>query len=115
MSAYQPQPAPPPGCINPSTPLPPPTTPPAPQPPPTPTPGDVEVDPSLASFDRVHVVLALLLAFALGSSPLRNTDVWEDLAAGRDLLHGQYNPFAARDIYSYTGGEWINHSWLYDV
>jgi hypothetical protein len=48
---------------------------------------------------------------------VRNTDLLMNLAAGRDLLAGKYNPFSGADPYSHTttGVTWVNHSWLYDL
>jgi tetratricopeptide (TPR) repeat protein len=63
----------------------------------------------------IVVGLLLLLAFLLASFPARNTDVWRHLAAGKQLLAGNYrlgtDPFASttNDV------TWVNHSWLYDL
>ncbi len=67
--------------------------------------------------DLVLVGLALLLAFALAARPVRNSDVLMHLAAGRDLLQGNYNPFTGQNPYSVDpdNSHWVNHSWLLDA
>src|SRR5262245_20234553 len=69
----------------------------------------------LSVFEIVLVVLALLLAFELGAFAANNKDLYLQLASGRDLLAGKYNPFSGQEPYSFTGGNWVNHSWLYGV
>jgi hypothetical protein len=65
-------------------------------------------------LDRMLVVLVLLLAGLVAFFPVRNSDFWLHLAAGRDWLAGKYS--LGQDPYSYTGnGTWVNHSWLYGV
>jgi tetratricopeptide (TPR) repeat protein len=54
------------------------------------------------------------LAFLLGSTPARNSDLWLHLASGRLLAGGQFpggiDPFASTT----AGVYWANHSWLTD-
>jgi hypothetical protein len=90
-----------------------PAVPPSPQP--TPIRGAPERRPYIA--DVFLVSLALLLAVEIAINPVRNHDLLMDLASGRDLLAGKYNPFSGQEPYSHTtdGGNWVNHSWLYDV
>lgn len=69
----------------------------------------------LFGVDVVLCVLTVILAGLLASVPVRNSDVWLHLAAGRGLLNGTYH-FGA-DPFSHTtaGAYWVNHEWLYDV
>jgi len=67
---------------------------------------------------RLDLVLAgavLLFAFLLASFPVRNSDFWQHLAAGRLLARGEYtfgvDPFAFTTEETY----WANHAWLFDL
>ena len=55
-------------------------------------------------------ILVLILAFLLAFMPVRNSDFWLHLAAGRNLLEQQDASFSYLE-----GTPWVNHSWLYDV
>lgn len=70
------------------------------------------VEPGLG-LDYLLAGLTLLFAFEMGLSAIRNADYYLTLAAGRDLLNGSYSPFNANDPYSWSGGPWVNHAWLY--
>jgi tetratricopeptide (TPR) repeat protein len=87
----------------------------APEPPSEPwlTPARVTAQSGL--LDIAMAVMALVLAFFLGSFIARNTDTWMHLATGRILASGDYQ--LASDPFAYTteGRSWINHSWLYDL
>src|SRR5438067_246116 len=69
----------------------------------------------VARLDRLLVAGVLLLAFFLGSFAATNSDLWQHLAAGRLVAHGQY-PFGS-DPFAYTtqGAYWANHAWLSDL
>lgn len=66
-------------------------------------------------LDRLLVVVVVALAFLLGSFMASNADVWQHLASGRLLAHGDYR--FGHDPFSYTtdGVRWVNHSWLWDL
>src|SRR5437588_8703676 len=65
-------------------------------------------------WDRVLIVLVLVLAFFSASFLARNSDVWFHLATGRLLAQGKFafgvDPFA----YTTPGVYWACHSWLFD-
>jgi hypothetical protein len=67
-------------------------------------------------LDGVLAVLVLVLAFALASFAVHNSDFWMHLATGRGIAQGTIGVFAGADPFAYTtaGIPWINHSWLYD-
>ncbi len=69
-----------------------------------------------SQLDWVLAALLLVLAFAVASFSIQNSDFWMHLATGRALAEGTYNVFAGNDPFSYTteGVRWINHAWLYD-
>src|SRR5437764_117875 len=66
-------------------------------------------------LDLLVASAVLLLAFVLASFPVRHSDFWQHLAAGRLLARGEYvfgvDPFA----YTTEGVYWANHAWLYDL
>jgi hypothetical protein len=67
--------------------------------------------PRAAPFPGISAAfVVLVLAFLLAFLPVRNSDFWLHLAAGRNLLeHGDASA-------SYLEGTpWVNHSWLYQV
>jgi hypothetical protein len=68
-----------------------------------------------AGADFVLAILALGLAFMVGSFIARNSDVWLHLAAGQRLLSGQYQPGSDPFSYSAADRTWVNHSLLFDV
>jgi tetratricopeptide (TPR) repeat protein len=97
------------------------TTPPMP-PPPAPEP---RVEPPISAealrrarfqLDALLAGLLVVLAVALASFAIQNSDFWMHLATGRALVQGTYDVFAGNDPFSYTteGVRWVNHSWLYD-
>ena len=45
-------------------------------------------------------LLAVAVAMMLASFAVRNGDFWMHLAAGRDLVHGQYQPWLGHDPYA---------------
>jgi hypothetical protein len=95
------------------------STPPAPQQPTAPAEPPITAEAlgrARWQIDCFLVLLLLVLAFALASFAIQNSDFWMHLATGRALTRGTYNVFAANDPFSYTteGVRWINHSWLYD-
>jgi tetratricopeptide (TPR) repeat protein len=58
----------------------------------------------------VPALLVLMLAFLLGYMPVRNSDFWLHLAAGRHVLEGRDASF------SYVQeSQWLHYGWLYDV
>lgn len=58
----------------------------------------------------IAVILVAVLAFLLASIPVRNSDFWLHLAAGRDLVH------AGGASFSYlTDKPSVSRGWLYDV
>jgi tetratricopeptide (TPR) repeat protein len=58
----------------------------------------------------IAAILLLILAFLLAFMPVRNSDFWLQLAAGRNLLE-QRDP-----SFSYLEEtRWLNHSWLYQI
>jgi len=96
-----------------------------PTPPPDPGPLDRLVDRPLTAeglarahwqLDRFLAVLLFLLAFALASFAIHNSDFWMYLATGRALANGTYDVLEGNDPFSYTteGVRWINHAWLFD-
>src|SRR5438067_13778945 len=60
-------------------------------------------------LDLAFAGLVLLFAFLLASFPIRNSDVWMHLAAGRLLAQGQYE--FGKDPFAYTTENvyWANH------
>ena len=56
------------------------------------------------------VLLLLVLAILLAFMPVRNSDFWLHLAAGRNLLEQQDASFSYLEE-----TPWLNHSWLYEV
>lgn len=68
-----------------------------------------------SNVDRLLASMVLVAAFFLGAFAVRNTDVWMQLASGRDLFSGKYDPFSGVDPYSHTTSSttWVNHSWLF--
>jgi hypothetical protein len=66
-------------------------------------------------LDAALVLVVLVLGFLLGSFLARNADVWQHLATGRLVAHGEY-PFG-KDPFTYTAPDspWINTSWLSDL
>ena len=71
-----------------------------------------------ASFqlDAVLAGLLLVLAVAVASFAIQNSDFWMHLATGRAIAQRTYDVFAGNDPFSYTteSVHWINHAWLYD-
>jgi tetratricopeptide (TPR) repeat protein len=66
-------------------------------------------------WDGAWATLVVLLAFLLGSSPARNSDVWRHLATGRALVEGSYWPGAEPFAYTTDGAGWVNPAWLFDL
>ena len=66
-------------------------------------------------LDALLAGLVLLFAFAAASFPVRNSDFWMHLAAGRLLANGDYQ--FGHDPFAYTTENiyWANHSWLFDL
>src|SRR5262245_22117024 len=68
-----------------------------------------------AWLDVVLALLLLVLAFLLGSSPARNSDLWMHIGTGKLLVSGEYHfgfdPFA----HTTTNAYWVNHGWVFDV
>jgi hypothetical protein len=66
-------------------------------------------------FDGLLVGVVLIFAFLTASFPVRNSDFWLHLAAGRLLAEGRYQ-FGV-DPFSYTtqNVSWANHAWLFDL
>jgi tetratricopeptide (TPR) repeat protein len=72
-----------------------------------------------AFFAKIFAILAFLMPLALvgllASAPIRNSDVWLHLAAGKELYHGDIqfgtDPFALTT----EGVHWVNTSWLFDL
>src|SRR5262249_51869990 len=71
--------------------------------------------PGPGALDALFAVLVSALAFLLGATPARNSDLWLHLASGRSLVQGQSvrgaDPFASTT----TGVFWVNHAWLSDA
>jgi len=67
-------------------------------------------------LDGFLAALLFVLAFALASFAIRNSDFWMHLATGRALVNGTYDVFAGNDPFSFTtaGVRWVNHAWLFD-
>jgi tetratricopeptide (TPR) repeat protein len=83
-------------------------------------PQDAGVRPQVAGGPRtgvqsVAVLLLLLLAFFLASSPANNSDFWLHLATGRALVHGDYQFGSEPFTYANPDSYWVNPTWLYDV
>ncbi|MBM4067402.1 MAG: hypothetical protein FJ271_00450 [Planctomycetes bacterium] len=66
-------------------------------------------------LERLFVILVLLLAFLLGSSPSRTSDLWLHLASGRQLLDGNAGFGVEAFTFPQDGVYWVNSSWLFDV
>lgn len=66
-------------------------------------------------LEAVLAVLVVAFAFLAASFPVRNSDFWRHLAAGRLLAHSEHtfgvDPFA----YTTAGVYWANHAWVYDL
>ncbi|MBN9518275.1 hypothetical protein J0H58_07105 [bacterium] len=110
-----PQPGDPPGGEAPAAPdaaAPPPEV---PSPPPPPLAKPATWPQWFAGADTTLVILAVGLAFLVGSFAARNSDLWLHLAAGRMLTAGEYTP--GSDPFSFTAADraWVNHSWLFDL
>src|SRR4051794_2220460 len=80
-------------------------------------PGPAENVALMRRLDAALVGLVLAFAFLVASFPARRTDVFEHLAAGRLVAHGEY-PFGS-DPFTVPGarapGGWVNHAWLSDL
>lgn len=65
--------------------------------------------------DASLAALVVAFAFLAASFPARNSDLWQHLAVGRLVAHGDYtfgvDPFA----YTTQGIYWANHAWLFDL
>jgi hypothetical protein len=65
--------------------------------------------------DVPYVVLVVVVAFLLGSFAANNTDIWQNLAAGRLLSEGKYSlgedPFGT--VILQEDPIWVNQNWLY--
>ncbi len=55
-------------------------------------------------------ILVLVLAFLMASVPVRNSDFWLHLAAGRNLVKGSEASFSYLQDTS-----WVDHNWLYGI
>jgi tetratricopeptide (TPR) repeat protein len=66
-------------------------------------------------LDWALVATALVLAFLLASFVARNSDVWQHLAAGRLIAHGEFT--FGKDPFTYTCADsrWVNTAWLSDL
>jgi hypothetical protein len=66
-------------------------------------------------LDWALVVVALALAFLLGSFAARKGALWMHLASGRLLAQGKY--ILGSDPFTYTCADsrWVNHAWLWDL
>ena len=64
-------------------------------------------------WDAGLVFLVLLLAFFLGSFPVRNSAFWLHLGTGKAYFSGQAQ-FGA-EPFTTAGDYWVNPSWLFDV
>ncbi|MBM4069307.1 MAG: hypothetical protein FJ271_10225 [Planctomycetes bacterium] len=71
---------------------------------------DGEQAPPTATRGLVAVLLVAIVAFLLASVPVRNSDFWLHLAAGRDLVHTGGTSFTYL-----TDAPSIANGWLYDV
>src|SRR5262245_55319096 len=60
---------------------------------------------------------ALVVAFGFfaASYPARNADVWQHLATGRALVHGDYRFGVDPFTYTAANSYWVNHNWLFDA
>src|SRR5205085_6680318 len=66
-------------------------------------------------LDGLLVAFVLVLTFLATTFAIRNTDIWQHLAAGRLLAQGNYH--FGQDPFSYTTTDvyWANHAWLSDL
>ncbi len=64
-------------------------------------------------LDGVLVVLVLVFAFLVASSPVNNPDFFRQLATGRLLAQGDYHFGVDPFTYTSDGAYWVNHSWLF--
>jgi hypothetical protein len=64
-------------------------------------------------LDGALVVLVLVFAFLVASSPVINSDFFYQLATGRLLAHGDYSFGIDPFTYTSDGTYWVNHSWLF--
>ena len=82
----------------------------------------------LAAMDRALIGLLLALAFLLAFFPIRNSDLFQHLAAGRLLTQGAYHPWSGQDPFTWTSAPsswansltgqkvvWVNHAWGFDL
>jgi hypothetical protein len=69
---------------------------------------------TMAGLDRLLVAVLLVLAFLVALFPVRNSDFWLHLAAGRALVTGQAG-LTAEPFAHTASAYWVNHSWLYDI
>ncbi|HVK18174.1 MAG TPA: hypothetical protein VM533_14620, partial [Fimbriiglobus sp.] len=67
------------------------------------------------AVDFALVVMAVVIGFLVASFPARNTDLWLQLANGRNLAEGKYSPGA--DPFTFSGADraWADTSWLNDL
>jgi hypothetical protein len=66
-------------------------------------------------FQRLILVMTLLLVFMMASRTPLDSDLWWHLQSGRVMVESG-KPLLT-DVFSYTryGQEWVNHSWLGEV
>ncbi len=69
----------------------------------------------ILAWDRVLTLLAILLAFALASTPVRDSDVWRHLATGRAIWQGDGGVRSDPFTYTQPDAAWINRAWLSDA
>jgi hypothetical protein len=80
----------------------------------------------MVRLDSLLAGLVVALAFLLALFPIRNSDVYPQLAVGRLICQGEYHPGAdpftwgsqpSSWLNGWTGGQvvWVNHSWLFGL
>jgi hypothetical protein len=66
-------------------------------------------------LDAILVVMVLLFAFLVASSPVINTDFFRHAAIGRLLSQGEYHFGVDPFVYTADDTYFVNHSWLFDL
>jgi hypothetical protein len=91
------------------------TEPPAPEPTPKEPPRPATWPEWFGAVDFALVVMAVVVGFLAASFPARNSDLWLQLASGRNLVEGNYTPGA--DPFTFSGADraWADTSWLHDL
>ncbi|HET6574349.1 MAG TPA: hypothetical protein VFG68_12135, partial [Fimbriiglobus sp.] len=107
--------SPPPDPVPSEAPAPPEAVAPAPEPTPKEPPKPATWPEWFGAVDFALVVLAVVVGFLAASFPARNSDLWLQLASGRNLAEGKYTPGA--DPFTFSGADraWADTSWLYDL